>query len=106
MNIDINVSSLSPAEFKTYTLVDIREPMEYMDQPALIENVEYIPFAQYPLNINQFDKNESYLLFCAAGGRSHHMAEHLNAQGFKALSVIAGIGALNHYLSQLPANER
>lgn len=106
MNIDINISSLSPDEFKKYKLIDIREPGEYATLPALTKKVAYIPFSLYPSNIDQFKKDESYLIFCAMGGRSHQMAAHLNNQGIKALSIVAGIEAVNHYLSNLPANER
>ncbi len=101
MNIDIDISTLTPQEFKQYKLVDIREPNEYATLPAATDNIAYIPFAEFPHNINQFNANDNYLLVCAMGGRSHHMAEYLNHQGINAVSVNFGINAVNAYLSKL-----
>jgi rhodanese-related sulfurtransferase len=98
--IDVNIGSLSPEEFKKYKLIDIREPQEYAQLPALTDQVEYIPFSQFPANADAFKKGESYLLVCAMGGRSHYMAEALEYQGIKALSVNYGISSLNAYLTK------
>ena len=38
--------------------------------------------------------------FCAAGGRSHYMAEALAAEGIKAVSIYSGISAVNAYLKK------
>lgn len=98
MTIDIDINSLSKEEFQKYKLIDIREPHEYAITPASTDNVTYIPFTQFPHNIENFNKNEQYLLFCAAGMRSHHMAAYLAQEGYQALSILYGVGAVNSYL--------
>ena len=105
MNIDIDIESLSKDEFSAYRLIDIREPHEYETMPAATNQVEYIPFAEFPNNILAFNSKDQYLLFCAVGGRSHHMAAYLAQEGIHALSVINGISAVNMYL-QKNANAR
>ncbi len=101
MNIDIDISILNAKEFKEYKLVDIREPNEYTNLPANTTELRHIPFAQFPQNMNQFKPNEKYLIFCAMGGRSHHMAELLNQKGITALSINFGINAVNQYLNKI-----
>jgi rhodanese-related sulfurtransferase len=98
--VDINIHSISKEDLTKYELIDIREPAEILDWPPL-RPCKQIPFSQFPANIDQFDKNKSYLLFCAKGGRSHFMAEDLLNQGFKALSVNHGIPSVNSYFKNL-----
>lgn len=100
MDIDIDIHSLSPEEFSQCKLVDIREPNEYAHVPALTDKVDYVPFAQFPSNIGYFNPQDRYLLVCAAGGRSHYMAEALASQGIQASSINYGIASLNSYLKK------
>src|SRR2546423_1800058 len=60
-----------------------------------------VPFSQFPFNKDDLDKNKSYLIFCAKGGRSHFMAEVLVNEGYRALSVNNGIASVNAYLKKL-----
>ena len=48
--------------------------------------------------MDSFNKNDNYLIFCAMGGRSHHLAEILSQQGYTAYSVNNGIDSVNAYL--------
>ena len=100
--IDIDIHSLKEKDFKNYELIDIREEDEIEDWPPL-KPCQHIPFSDFPLNKNEFDKNKSYLLFCAKGGRSHFMAEVLIKEGYQALSVNNGIASVNAYLKTLNA---
>jgi rhodanese-related sulfurtransferase len=100
MNIDIDINSIPPAEFKKYKLVDVREDQELAHDPSLIE-CAHVPLSKAPDNFTFFNnKEETYLIFCHMGGRSHQLADYLTSQGYKALSVNYGVGALNNYLSQ------
>ena len=95
--IDIDIHSLNKGDFKNYKLVDIREDNELAQWPCLIA-CPHIPLSGFPENMDKFNKDENYLIFCAMGGRSHHLAEILAHQGYTAYSVNNGIGAVNAYL--------
>ena len=98
--IDIDIYSISKDDLKNYELIDIREEDEIEEWPPLIP-CRHLPLSQFPLNKDELDKNKSYLLFCAMGGRSHFMAEELIKEGYQALSVNNGISSVNTYLKNL-----
>lgn len=43
---------------------------------------------------SKFDKNKTYYLYCAAGGRSGQAAEYLKSQGFKNVVNLGGYANL------------
>ena len=96
MNIDIDIQSLSPDEFQKYKLVDIREPNECDAYPPISNKVDFIPLSVIQTKLDYFNKDHAYLIYCAKGGRSHYLAEILNDQGVKALSINNGIDSLNY----------
>ena len=98
--IDIDINTIKPEDLKNYELIDIREKDEIEEWPPLQE-CRHVPFSEFPHNVHELDKNTSYLLFCAKGGRSHYMAEALIQAGYKAFSVNHGIGYLNSYLKNI-----
>ncbi len=100
-DIDIDIDGISPEDFKKYELVDVREDEEILEWPALAEHL-CMPCSGFPLNKDVLDKNKPYLIFCAKGGRSHHVAELLQAEGYNAVSVNNGIASVNAYLEGLP----
>ena len=97
--IDIDIHTITKNDLKNYELIDIRESEEIDAWPPLVE-CRHVPFSQFPLNKDEFDKNKSYLIFCAKGGRSHRMVEALINDGYKALSVNNGIASVNSYLEK------
>ena len=98
--IDIDIHSIAKDDLKNYELIDIREENEIEECPPL-QQCRHVPFSQFPFNKDELDKNQSYLIFCARGGRSHLMTEALVSEGYKALSINNGIVSLNSYLKQL-----
>ncbi len=96
-DIDIDISTISPKEIKNYVFVDIREEDELFHSPSIAE-CPHVPMSQFPSNMSFFNTNDNYLIFCAKGGRSHHIAEILQSQGIKAMSVNYGVSAVNSYL--------
>jgi rhodanese-related sulfurtransferase len=98
--IDIDIHTISQEDLNNYELVDIREQDEIDIWPPL-KKCRHVPFSKFPDNKTQFDKDKSYLLFCAKGGRSHFMAEALAQEGYKVLSVNNGIASVNSYLKKL-----
>ncbi len=98
---DIDIDSISPEDFKKYELVDVREDEEIQEWPALAEHL-CMPSSGFPFNKDVLNKDKPYLIFCAKGGRSHHVAELLQAEGYNAVSVNNGIASVNAYLKGLP----
>jgi rhodanese-related sulfurtransferase len=98
--VDINIHSINEKDLKNYEMIDIRETQEIAEWPPL-KTCKHIPFSQFPLNKDQFDKNKTYLLFCAKGSRSHFMAEELLKDGYKVFSINHGIPSVNSYLKKL-----
>ena len=99
MNIDINIDEIAINDFKNYKLIDIREANELLSAPSLMA-CPHVPLSEFPHNIDHFNKQDSYLIFCAKGGRSHHMADILSREGYKALSLNGGVSYLKHYLQE------
>jgi len=95
--LDIDIDSLNDADFKNYKLVDIREKDELLNWPCIV-SCPHVPLSGFPENMDSFNKNDNYLIFCAMGGRSHHLAEILSQQGYTAYSVNNGIDSVNAYL--------
>ena len=100
--IDVNIQDISPKEFSDYTLVDVREDDEVRAIPAQTHYI-HLPCSRFMMENTVLNKDGHYLIFCAAGGRSHRVAEILREEGFtNVFSVNNGIGAVNAYLKQLP----
>ena len=98
--VDINIHSIKAPDLNNYELIDIREVDEITNWPPL-KPCRHVPFSQFPMNLDAFDKKKSYLLFCAKGGRSHFMAEAMVLEGYRALSINHGIASVNSYLKNL-----
>ena len=98
MNIDLDINAVPFQELKDYKLIDIREANELVNYPSVCE-CPHVPLSGFPENLNKFSKDDKYLLFCAMGGRSHHLAEILNAEGFTTYSVNGGVSAVNAYFN-------
>jgi adenylyltransferase/sulfurtransferase len=69
-------------------LVDVREPYEV--EIASVRGAELIPMGQIPVHLPSLPKDEHLLVMCHHGGRSLRVTEYLRAQGFTAVSNIAG----------------
>ena len=98
MSIDLDIRTLDPQQFKEFKAVDIREAEECSAFAPLTKNIDFIPLSQIEERISYFQKDKSYLLVCAMGGRSHYLAELLQSQGIHALSVNSGMSSFNQYL--------
>lgn len=97
MNVDININTIPADQFNKYKLVDIREEQELINDPSLIK-CPHVPLSALPEKLSFFNKEDTYLIFCHMGGRSHQLADYLSAQGYKTLSVNYGVGAVNQYV--------
>jgi len=84
------IKNVDAAEFKRlvdekkYILIDLRTTDEIKSK-GTIKGSTQIDFLDKnaEANIEKLDKNKSYLIYCAGGGRSADCAELMQKQGFK-----------------------
>ena len=75
-------------EVCTSLLVDVREP--YETEICKIAGSELIPMREIPARMHDLPRDEHLLVLCHGGARSMRVTEFLRAQGFTAVSNIAG----------------
>ena len=69
-------------------LIDVREPYEV--EIASVRGAELIPMGQIPANTPSLPRDEHLLIMCHHGGRSLRVTQYLRAQGYSAVTNIAG----------------
>ena len=74
-----------------YNLIDVRYKDEYDE--GYIENATLIPLSNLRSRLSQFNKNESYILYCSSGKRSAVGAMILSRAGINAVSLQDGIAS-------------
>lgn len=87
-----NVKNVDAIEFKKlitenkYVLIDLRTNDEIKNK-GMIKGATQIDFldTKAEANIEKLDKNKTYLIYCAGGGRSADCAELMQKQGFKEI---------------------
>ena len=72
------------------TLVDVREPMEYVT--AHLPGALLVPMAQVTSRLTEIDRDHPVVV-CATGNRSGAICEVLRAAGYDALNVVGGTTA-------------
>lgn len=72
----------------THTVIDVRTPREF--KHGHIEGVQLKPLGKLKRNLDEFDKNSSYLLVCATGHRSRAAAAAMKRKGFKNVGHLKG----------------
>ena len=81
---------------ENFELIDVRNPDEY--ECGYIKGSRLIPLNKLFANLNQLDKNKTYLLYCRSGGRSYMAQEIMFENGFLDVINLDGgvIEWLNH----------
>jgi sulfur-carrier protein adenylyltransferase/sulfurtransferase len=69
-------------------LIDVREP--YEAEISRVEGAELIPMRQIPERVSELPRDKHLLIHCHHGGRSLRVTQFLRAQGFAAVSNVAG----------------
>lgn len=69
-------------------LIDVREPFEI--ELCRIAGSEHIPMRQIPEQVGSLPKNKHLLIHCHHGGRSLRVTQFLRANGYDAVSNVAG----------------
>ncbi len=83
----ININELS--EIKGANIIDIRETPELAG--GVIAGSKHIPMMGLIMNKDSFlDKNETYYIYCAAGGRSYQTCSVLADAGYKVVNLDGG----------------
>ncbi len=63
-------------------ILDVRNNDE-IEKTGIIKGAKHIPLPELEGRLNELDKNQSYVTFCAVGGRSKKAAAILSKNGFK-----------------------
>jgi adenylyltransferase/sulfurtransferase len=69
-------------------LIDVREPFEY--ETARVAGAQLIPMRQIPEQVGTLPKDKHLLIHCHHGGRSLRVTQYLRAQGYAAVTNVAG----------------
>lgn len=83
-------------------LVDVREPYEV--EIASVRGAELIPMGEIPARLHDLPRDEHLLIMCHHGGRSMRVTSFLRAQGFTAVTNIAG--GIDAWAEQIDTNLR
>lgn len=70
-------------------IVDVRNDEE--TAMGVIPGAKTIPMDQIPDNLNEFNKNDTYYIICAAGVRSAKVVQYLESQNIHAVNVDGGM---------------
>ena len=79
---------------KPGTLLDVRTPGEY--KKGFIEGARLLDIFsdEFEVELNKLDRNATYYVYCASGGRSAECAEKMQGMGFKKVyDLDGGMGA-------------
>jgi len=88
---EIGVDALEDLLVAGATLVDVREPDEYV--ACRINGTHHIPLADLPDRIGEIPPDRSIYVICAKGGRSRAAVDFLLRKGLTAVNVTGGTAA-------------
>jgi rhodanese-related sulfurtransferase len=87
----ITVDRLAREQSGGATVVDVREPGEYVT--GHVPEAIWIPMGQLSSRLGELDRSRPVYLVCALGNRSAAMTDLLRAAGYDAYSVAGGTSA-------------
>ncbi|OLZ09921.1 rhodanese-like domain-containing protein [Sulfobacillus thermosulfidooxidans] len=86
--IDLTVDELRQ-NLDKYVVIDVREAYEL--RTGKIPGALHIPMGQIQNRINELDKDKTYAIVCASGGRSSSVAAWMSQQGYNVANVVGGM---------------
>ncbi len=92
------VATLTPEQFKqkmaagagSIVVLDVRTPEEWDKGHLLKARLMNFMRNDFATHADTLNRNKTYLLYCASGGRSYDAAELLCQKGIKAFSLSGG----------------
>jgi sulfur-carrier protein adenylyltransferase/sulfurtransferase len=72
----------------TFTLLDVRQPFEY--EEAHLPGAKLLPLPRLADSLEELDRRQPILVYCATGGRSRMAAQLLVNQGFREVYQVQG----------------
>lgn len=72
----------------TYTMLDVRQPLEYQDEH--LPGAELIPLPELVDSLEGLDPKKPIIVYCAVGGRSRMAAQLLANHDFKEVYYLEG----------------
>ncbi len=91
MPLELSVTEakrLLDGPLRTALLIDVREP--YETEICRVAGSTLIPMRQIPERLHDLPRDQHLLIICHSGIRSMRVTEYLRAQGFAAVSNVAG----------------
>lgn len=88
---EVDVERLERARSEGATVVDVREPGEYV--AGHVPGSALMPMGQLASRLGELDKARPVYVVCASGNRSAAMTDLLRAAGYDAYSVAGGTSA-------------
>ncbi|GAB3913606.1 MBL fold metallo-hydrolase [Microlunatus endophyticus] len=88
---EIDVHQLAIAVAAGATVIDVREPMEYV--AGHVPGAELVPMGKLPAWTAELDRSRPMYVICASGNRSATITDFLVRAGFRAWSVVGGTRA-------------
>ena len=85
---EIDVDQLEQALADGASLVDVREPAEFVQ--AHVPGAVLVPMNHLAGRLGELDRSAPVYLICRSGHRSAVMCEHLVALGYDAVNVAGG----------------
>lgn len=90
LNLDVNQAENLLAKNKEITILDVRTPKEFAQghlQGAT--NVDFYA-SDFQANLSKLDKDKSYLVYCAVGGRSAKARDQMEKLDMKRIYHLDG----------------
>ena len=88
---EIDVEHLERARFDGITVVDVREPGEYV--AGHVPGSTLMPMGQLASRLGELDRARAVYVICATGNRSAAITDLLVASGYDAYNVAGGTAA-------------
>jgi rhodanese-related sulfurtransferase len=87
------VRDITPEELaqklEEYIIIDIREAYEL--RSGMIPGAMHIPMGQIQTRLPELEKDKTYAIVCASGGRRSSVASWLSQQGYDVSNVVGGM---------------
>jgi rhodanese-related sulfurtransferase len=79
---------INSREEGSYTLLDVRQPSEY--EEGHLPGAMLVPLPELVEALKKLDRDRTFVLYCAAGGRSRAAAQLMVHQGFRDVYQLEG----------------